>query len=135
MIAALLAGALAGGLLVGCASSTDGGTAQPGESMSSTSPESQSPHGLPPTGRVYPPSPTPTTYQEGEMTLTGEVQVGVEYGCLVMKAGDRTYLLLGGDRQLVRAGNRITVRGKPNPGMITTCQQGTPFEIIEARAA
>jgi hypothetical protein len=69
------------------------------------------------------------------MTLTGEVQEGVEAGCLVMKSDSQTYLLVGGDRQLVRPGNRVTVRGRPDPNMITTCQQGTPFVVAEVRAA
>jgi hypothetical protein len=67
------------------------------------------------------------------MTLTGQVEEGVEPGCLVMKLGTATYLLVGGDRTLVAAGKRITVRGRPNPEMITTCQQGTPFEVAEVR--
>ena len=30
---------------------------------------------------------------------------------------------------------RITVRGRPNPGLLSYCQQGTPFEVAEAHAA
>jgi hypothetical protein len=68
-------------------------------------------------------------------TLTGRVEQGVEAGCLIMKTPDGTYLLLGGDRQVVQAGAWVTVLGKANPTLITTCQQGTPFEVTEARQA
>ena len=29
----------------------------------------------------------------------------------------------------------VTVRGRPNPGLLSYCQQGTPFEVAEAHAA
>jgi hypothetical protein len=131
-IAALIL-VLTAGLLVGCA----GGSAQPGGPTSTTPSQSNggpASGGLP-SGKIQP-SPTPTNRsQTGEMTLTGQVDEGVEPGCLVMKSGGTTYLLVGGDRTLVRVGQRITVRGRPNPEMITTCQQGTPFEVAEARLA
>jgi hypothetical protein len=78
-------------------------------------------------------APDPSDSNAGEMTMSGTVQAGVEHGCLIMEAGGKTYLLVGGDRSVVREGARITVRGRPNPGLMTTCQQGEPFEVAEAR--
>jgi hypothetical protein len=59
------------------------------------------------------------------LTLTGTVEAGVERGCLLLDG----YLLLGGDRTLIVAGARVTVTGRPEPGTLTTCQQGTPFRV------
>jgi hypothetical protein len=81
------------------------------------------------------PDPTDAGGSAGEMTMTGEVEAGVEHGCLVMQSGGKTYLLVGGDRSIVREGARVTVRGRPNPDLITTCQQGEPFEVAEAHPA
>jgi hypothetical protein len=76
--------------------------------------------------------PDPSGGSAAEMTMTGEVQAGVEHGCLIMEFGGKTYLLIGGDRAVVREGARVTVRGRPNPDLMTTCQQGEPFEVAEA---
>jgi hypothetical protein len=123
----LLAVALAGGSLAGCGAAGDP-TTQPGESVSSGSPD------LPPSGRVFP-SPEPSKSASNELTLTGQPEEGVESGCLVMRSGNQLYLLLGGDRQMLQSGRPVVVRGKPNPGLMTTCQQGTPFEVSEVRPA
>ena len=42
---------------------------------------------------------------------------------------------MGGDPDVVKEGAKITVRGRPNPGLLSYCQQGTPFEVSEAHAA
>ena len=62
-------------------------------------------------------------------TLTGTVAAGVEHGCLLLDG----YLLVGGDRAVIRAGARLTVTGRVVPDLITTCQQGTPFVVTSAR--
>jgi hypothetical protein len=64
-------------------------------------------------------------------TLTGVVAEGVEAGCLLID----NYLLVGGDRDIVRAGARITVRGRVDRTLLTTCQQGTPFVVSSAQPA
>lgn len=73
--------------------------------------------------------PTPTS--RGEMTLRGTVEPGVEAGCLLLEG----YLLLGGDQRVLVAGAEVVVEGKPDPGAITTCQQGIPFNVISAKRA
>ncbi|GAA0383684.1 MULTISPECIES: hypothetical protein [Micromonospora] len=73
------------------------------------------------------PQPTSTS----EMTLTGRVESGVEPGCLLLDG----YLLLGGPREVLTAGASVTVTGRPAPGLMTTCQQGTPFQVASAKRA
>ncbi len=70
---------------------------------------------------------------KGEITVTGTVADGVESGCVILRADGEVYLLLGGDRSAFGDGARVTVRGRPNPDLLTTCQQGIPFQVIESR--
>src|SRR5687767_2522455 len=51
--------------------------------------------------------------------LTGVVREGVESGCLLLDG----YLLVGGDPAVVRAGARVTVTGRVEADLMTTCQQ------------
>ncbi|MCI4064284.1 hypothetical protein MRQ36_17450 [Micromonospora sp. R77] len=67
----------------------------------------------------------------GGTTLTGTVQGGVEPNCLLLDGN----LLIGGPRDLLRPGAKVTVTGRPQPDMMTTCQQGTPFVVESARPA
>lgn len=68
------------------------------------------------------------------MTITGEVVEGVEAGCFLLKTPDTLYLLVGGDRTALQAGKRLTVVGTPQPGLMSTCQQGTPFKVTSVRS-
>jgi len=133
----MLAVLLAGGTLAGCGAAGDG-AAQPDESggtVSSTPSPGEIPP-LPPSGRVsLPPDPGTGKYTGAEMTLTGIPEEGVESGCIVMRSGDKLYNLLGGDPQLLQSGRTVIVRGRPSPGLMTTCQQGTPFQVSEVRLA
>lgn len=45
----------------------------------------------------------------------------------------KSYLLLGGDRGLIGSGGRLEVVGEPQPDLMTTCQQGTPFQVSQVR--
>jgi hypothetical protein len=72
------------------------------------------------------------TSAEGSQTLSGTVTAGVEPHCLVLKAGTDSHLLVFDDESLrsaAKAGTEVTVVGKAQPGMMTTCQQGTPFLV------
>ncbi|MEO3774844.1 hypothetical protein [Micromonospora sp. B9E7] len=64
----------------------------------------------------------------GATTLSGTVQGGVEPGCVLLDE----YLLLGGPRDVLTPGARVEVTGRVEPGMMTTCQQGTPFVVESA---
>jgi hypothetical protein len=65
------------------------------------------------------------------MTLTGNVTPGVEANCLLLDG----YLLVGGPREHLRAGARVTVTGRVQADLMTTCQQGTPFVVETAQPA
>ncbi len=74
-------------------------------------------------------------YPGGVMTITGTPTEGVENGCIVMQSGDTLYLLLGAEPGALMTGRPVVVRGTPEPGLMTTCQQGTPFRVTEVRPA
>lgn len=73
----------------------------------------------------------PPSVSSGTMTLTGTVTAGVEPNCLLLDG----YLLVGGPRDVVRSGARVTVTGRVQPDLMTTCQQGTPLVVESARSA
>ncbi|MEV0156203.1 hypothetical protein AB0H57_21085 [Micromonospora sp. NPDC050686] len=84
----------------------------------------QPPTVVPPTKKPAGPSLPPGP---GAHTLTGTVAAGVEPNCLLLDG----YLLVGGPRDVLRPGAKVTVEGRVQPDMMTTCQQGTPF-VVEA---
>ncbi|MFF5177477.1 hypothetical protein ACFY2Q_05560 [Micromonospora sp. NPDC000316] len=65
----------------------------------------------------------------GATEITGTVTPGVEPNCLLLDG----YLLIGGPRDVLTSGGRVTVTGRVEAGMMTTCQQGTPFVVEGAR--
>ncbi|WBB72804.1 hypothetical protein O7602_24370 [Micromonospora sp. WMMD1128] len=67
----------------------------------------------------------------GGTTLNGTIRAGVEPNCLLLD----DHLLVGGPRDLLKPGAKVQVTGRPEPGMVTTCQQGTPFVVESARRA
>ena len=69
----------------------------------------------------------------GATTLTGTITAGVEPNCLLLD----DHLLIISDPQLqstAKAGATVTVTGRAEQGMMTTCQQGTPFIVATLRA-
>ncbi|RRS00069.1 hypothetical protein [Glycomyces terrestris] len=69
-------------------------------------------------------------------TITGTVESGVESGCLVLEFEGTVYGIYGSyDASVVYAGAEVTLHGVVDSGMMTTCQQGTPFVVSEAEAA
>lgn len=93
--------------------------------MTSSTPATP-PRGTPPkpSGVAPPPSGASAT-----VTVTGTVTEGVEPGCLLLD----TYLLIGGPAEVLRAGARVTVTGRVEADLMTTCQQGTPLRVDHAR--
>jgi hypothetical protein len=126
-------------LLAACAEQPDGAQPSPspttgpgatGEPPATPSPTA-SPPGQPTRRPVSPPvQPTPTGKLD-LLTLTGEVYAGVEAGCTLIATGSGDYLLIGRAADQVRMGRTVTVRGVVRPDLMTTCQQGTPFEVRE----
>jgi hypothetical protein len=113
------------GALAGCASG--GGT--PSSPESSTPPSLVLPTQSP---RLILPSTAGS-----DMTLTGTLQEGVEGNCLLLKTPERLYQLIGGDRSKLNGSTtaKVTVTGRIAVGMMTTCQQGTPFQVTDIRPA
>ena len=70
----------------------------------------------------------------GEIEVSGVVELGVESGCRVLRTDTELYQLISADPG-IRAGARLTVRGRPRPDMMTTCQQGIPLQVTEVRPA
>jgi hypothetical protein len=108
----------------------------------STSPSGTTPTGTTPRASTSPPATRPAPSLSGlpppnanEVTLEGVVQAGVEAGCLLLNSQGGQYLLLGGDQSVLREGQRVIVRGQAQPGVATTCQQGVPFIVADARLA
>jgi len=128
-----IAALLAAFVTAGCANGA-GGVAEPGGSVPPSQPDSSQGGSLPPTFRATPPPPG-KSLAAGEQVLTGQVEAGVEAGCMIMRMGQVTYLLVDGDRAVIQPGARVTVRGKAMPDMMTTCQQGLPFRVTEAHPA
>ena len=119
---------LAGLLLAGCGadSGSDSGSGSGDYGSSSSSSETGGPSVSfsDPSGKSSP-----------GITITGTPTEGVENGCIVMQSGATLYLLLGGDRSVLMSGQPVVVRGVPDPGLMTTCQQGTPFRVTEVKPA
>ena len=76
----------------------------------------------------------PPAWQPDERVLRGTVVAGVERGCLLLRTSDAEHLLVGGDRALLVPGAQLEVRGRAVPDLLTTCQQGIPFEVASAAA-
>lgn len=146
LVLACTAGALAIGILTGChdgqrepvsSATAAGGVGTPttaGANPSALPSASPSPTGRAPSAppRVsLPPSPHPSD-RSGQQTLVGQVQAGVEPGCLVLRDSTGTYQLMGGDPTVVYAGARVRVVGHVVTGVMSYCQQGRPFQVSQA---
>lgn len=72
-----------------------------------------------------------------DITVTGTLQEGVEGNCLLLRTPERLYQLIGGDRSKLNGNTstKVTVTGRIAVGMMTTCQQGTPFQVTDIRPA
>ena len=91
------------------------------------------------------PAPTllPTVPSAGtgtEVTLRGTVREGVEASCVLLVDDDGAVLanLLGNDAPEITAelttGARVEVTGSFLQGVMTTCQQGPPFQVTAVKA-
>jgi hypothetical protein len=81
---------------------------------------------LPSPGKSAPPvagEPTGPTLQ-----LSGVAERGVEPGCVLLRSGSKSYLLLGSKDTIV-TGVPIKVTGKVITGVMSYCQQGTPLRV------
>ncbi|MEO8555371.1 MAG: hypothetical protein ABI474_01770 [Actinomycetota bacterium] len=63
------------------------------------------------------------------MTLTGTAsRAAAEGTCLLLTVDGRSYLLVGAVTN-IGVGDRVTVTGHIDRGVVTTCQAGTPFVV------
>jgi hypothetical protein len=81
------------------------------------------------------PEPKPSPEAKTDITVVGIVEAGVEHGCTLLRTADQVYQLVGSADAMIRPGARLAVRGRPRPTLLTTCQQGVPFQVVEVRAA
>jgi hypothetical protein len=123
----LLAAFVAVLVTAGCA--RDGGdTSAAGPASSSSSPDLPTSSDLPAPSKGAGPGDT------GAQTITGTVTKGVEPGCLLVA----DHLLIFDDAALkavAKEGAAVVVTGRAETGMMTTCQQGTPFVVTAVRPA
>jgi hypothetical protein len=131
---------LALGLLGACARGTNGGeaAAPAGSDVVSTAPESTGPGTTatpPPTESPSAPGGPVGSASPGDLTLTGQVEQGVEPGCLIMRSGGKTYELTSVNHSVVYAGAVVVVTGHIVTGMMSHCQQGPIFQVTSARPA
>jgi hypothetical protein len=89
---------------------------------------------------TLPTAPTTPTTKPGspggsEITATGTLHDGVEPGCVLLRTdqGGGVYLLVGGDRNELRAGGRVQVTGRLVPDLLSTCQEGQPLRVSSIR--
>jgi hypothetical protein len=136
-VAGLLASMLAVGLITGCAQGT--GTPLAGGSSGVASSPSASASGgavTPSSAPSVPADPGSSAKAAGsELTLNGQIETGVEASCLILRSNGATYELMGGDKNVVKAGNNVVVTGHLVTGIMSHCMQGKPFEITQAHLA
>lgn len=113
-------------------------SAQPGSAQSSPTSQPTSPTRPSPTYKANPVPPVKDTPRPGggqpggPMVLTGTIrEAEVGKNCLLLDE----YLLIGGPRDVVRAGARVVVTGHVAPDVVTTCMVGTPFLVERAQPA
>jgi hypothetical protein len=126
---AVLVAALAALALAGCAGQTPDQTAGPGVAVGFADPSAS------PEASTGPPAGKPTA--KGGETITGTVSAGVESGCLILQGSQSQHLLVFDDpglRAEAKIGATITVTGRAEPALATTCQQGVPFIVTAVRA-
>jgi hypothetical protein len=70
--------------------------------------------------------------QYKEVQLSGPVEAGTQNGCLVMRVGNATYNLVGGDSAVVKVGQTVHVTGYQAPSSTSTCTDGIRFQVTHA---
>ncbi len=112
-------------VLAGCGGTGGGGESgtTPSPTPSATLPDDPTP--------TLPDDPTPTGKPSaGLQSVTGVVERSPEDRCVTLAATGRTWVLTGTVAGL-EAGDRVTVRGRPDPDATTTCQRGPVLVVVE----
>ncbi|MET0422961.1 MAG: hypothetical protein ABW046_03750 [Actinoplanes sp.] len=74
--------------------------------------------------------------EDGAATITGTVSAGVEPSCLLLQDAKGSHLLIFDDaamRAEAAVGTKVTLVGRSDPSMMSTCQQGVPFIVTAVR--
>ena len=72
----------------------------------------------------------------GAQTISGTVAEGVEPNCLILRDAGGSHVLFFDDpalRTAAKTGSRVTLTGRSEPTMMTTCQQGVPFIVSSVK--
>lgn len=116
-------------LLSGCGDPTPTEPGGGGGAPSTVAPSSPpTPPVSPPISPPRPTKPVDPTASGRPITVDGVVETGVEPGCKVLTADGKQYQVLGTD---VPVGVPVRVTGVLQPGVLTTCQQGTPMRVTK----
>lgn len=75
-----------------------------------------------------PPGSTVSKPSKVKVRVEGTVSDGIEPGCRVLRSKGVVYVLIWRDGTLV-TGQQVEVEGTLQPGLATTCQQGTPLLV------
>ncbi|WP_433301896.1 hypothetical protein ACQP2F_07445 [Actinoplanes sp. CA-030573] len=86
-----------------------------------------------------PAAPSPSSSSSaGAQTVTGTVEEGVEPNCRLIKDDAGSHLLVFDDpalRSQTLVGKKVTVTGRSEPKLMSTCQQGIPFVVTSVAPA
>jgi hypothetical protein len=135
---ALSALAVAGAvlLLAACGNATvqpgSGSTDRPPAGTSAGAPTSAANPKPVPSGGGFHPGPTGIPVGSPKaVTVDGVIEAGVEPGCTILTAGNTRFLLLGANDAPM--GVPVRVEGTLQPGVLSTCQQGTPLRVTSVK--
>ena len=131
--------------LAGCAGNNASPTAGSAETSASPTSSAEPPSSSAPTpssaSGPSSSSPRPSTEPSAggaAETLTGTVEAGVEPDCKLIRDNAGNHVLYFDDPLLktkAPVGKKVTVTGHSKSGMMTTCQQGTPFIVTSVGPA
>ncbi len=115
-------------LLSGCGDpATEPGGGGGGGGATTAAPSPTRPVPISPSTPVAPPAkPGKPGDPARPITVDGVAEAGVEPGCKVLTANGAAYQLIGGE---VPLGVPVRITGVLQPGVLTTCQQGTPIQV------
>jgi hypothetical protein len=135
LVLPVIAGAL---LLSACGNSTDQATGGAAPATSSGGPGStpvpvpSTPTSVPTGTATKNPGPPGLPINSARpITVDGIIEGGVEPGCKVLTSGSTMYLIIGGKD--VPMGVPVRVQGILQPGVLSTCQQGTPLRVTSVK--
>jgi hypothetical protein len=126
--------------LVVCLSGCAGQTSSSGSEVAapSSSAPAPAPSSASASVSVEPSGAKPTAV--GAETISGTVEAGVEPGCLLVQDAKGSHLLVFDDSAMrtdatAAVGKKVTLTGRSEPTMMSTCQQGVPFIVTSLTAA